>query len=628
MSPQRRVFREYDPEHPTTRYALGVLDDRILAGELVRAACRRHVDDLGASSYGDSQLWFDEQQALDVFRFFEQLRHWKGAMAGGPCLQCDTTGLLPGGVTCNVCEGAGSVEARPFALELWQCFIVGSIFGWKRPDGLRRFRSGYVETGKGNGKTLLASGVAGQLAFLDGEAGAEVYCAATKLDQARLVFSDCTNTLRASRFAESLQFYKTSIYDPAGHGRITPLGADKSTTDGINPHGAIVDELHAHKTGGLLQVIRKSMVKRRQPFMFMITNSGYDKKTVCWRHHEYGTKVNAGLVHDDTFFCYIAAVDDSDNPLEDMACLPKANPNLGVSVSIEELRKEQRLAREMPEEAADFLRYHAGRWVWGAKRAIRDDVWNDQAKRTPLKLLKGRPCWGGLDLAQSWDINAFVLAFPDDEPTEVPQGEGEPLLVTGVDLLAWFWCPEGTVLDRAKKGDGFYQAWVDQGVLLTTPGKTTDYDYIERTVAKLAEQFDIQTIGYDPHNANQTAIHLQDDHGLELVRFSQGFGMMAAPVKRMMELIVARQFRHGGHPVLGWMASCVELKGNEYGEKRIIKPEGTGHTGEENTGGPKVDGMVAAAMGLGAYLIQEAAEEEDTTSVYDTDARADGLRRV
>ncbi len=625
--------REYNPAHPTTDYAIKVTHGDILAGQRVIDACHRHLQDLGRSSYGDTQLWFDESAADVAFRYFERLRHWKGAMAGGPCFACNTTGLLADGTTCQGCEGAGQVEARPFSLERWQQFIIGSLFGWKRPDGLRRFRTAYCETGKGNGKTLLASGVAGMLALVDNEPGAEVYCAATKLDQAKLVFTDCTKTLKASDFSDLLEFYATTIFCPENNGRIIPLGADKSTTDGINPSGAIIDELHAHKSGGLLQIIRKSMVKRRQPLLFMITNSGTDRLSVCWEQHEYTERVNNGSITDESHFGYISSVDDDDHPLEDYTCLAKANPNLGVSVGEEGLRREQQMAQEMPSEVADFLRFHAGRWVWGVNRAISDQVWGEQAPLTPSRHLLGRACWGGLDLAQSWDINALVLVFPDEglgavdlEADADGAAKGEWREGPGVDLLCWFWCPEDIVAQRAQKGLTYYQTWVEQGWLRTTPGSTTDYDFIEAMVVKLAGQFDIQQLAYDPHNANQTAIHLADDHGLNMLRFTQGFNMMAAPTKRLLELVQARRFRHGDNPVLTWMASNLEVKENEYQEKKIVKPKNTGHTGADNVGGPKVDGMVAAAMGLGSYLMQEQ-EEQEPGSVYDRDDN-DGIRSV
>ena len=287
-----------------TEYAEQVVGGQAATGLLVRLACLRHLEDL---EDGEQRgLWFDSEAAERAIQFYPKLRHHKGEWAG-----------------------------QPIHLEPWQCFIIGSIFGWMRWDDehgwLRRFRLAYNELGRKNGKSTLASGVGLYMAFFDGEPGAEVYAAATKKDQAKIVWGDARATvLRSPGLRQYVTPLANNLHRVASGSKFEPLGADQDTLDGLNAHCVIIDELHAHKSRGLWDVMETSTGARRQPLIFAITTAGWDKQSICWEQHEYGEKVVQGLVDDDSYFVYIATLDEGDD-WADETCWIKANPNLGVS---------------------------------------------------------------------------------------------------------------------------------------------------------------------------------------------------------------------------------------------------------------------------------------------------------
>ena len=440
-----------------TTWARAVAARRVRVGDYVRLACERHLRDLreGASR----GLRFDVVAANSAVEFFTLLKHSKGKWAG-----------------------------KPFVLAPWQAFIIGSLFGWKRADGTRRFRTAYNEIPRKNGKSTLAAGVALLLAFFDNEPGSEVYCAATKRDQAKIVFNEAKRSVentpalkrRISVLTANLNVRETSS-------KLEPLGADSDSTDGLNPHGVIIDELHAFKTSAMVDVLQSAAGARTQPLRFEITTAGSDRTSVCWTHHDYSVKVLEGIVTDDSWFAFIAGA-DKDDDWREKKTWQKANLNLGISVNPDYIEAECRRAEKIAGEQNTFRRLHLNQWTEQSSRAIDMDLWDEGAGEVNPERLKGEACMAGLDMASTSDLAAQAKLFgPDDEGY--------------YDVLMRFWIPEASIAAgtsrRSEEIRRQLELWVEQGFITATEGNVTDYDFVEKAILDDGEKYRLKELAFD-----------------------------------------------------------------------------------------------------------------------------------
>ncbi len=540
-----------------TDYAMRVVDGGEVAGPWVRLACQRHLADL---EHGPARgLAWHADRAAHAIGFIECLRHYQGATAG-----------------------------QRFVLSPFQRFIVGSLFGWYLGEG-RRFRVGYVEIGKGNGKTPLAAGITLYGLVADGEAGAEVYSAATSRDQAGICFNDALQFVRASPpLLQRLSVGKANLAYLATSSFFRPVSAEGKGLDGKRPHVVVVDELHEHPSGIVVEKMRAGTKGRTRALIFEITNSGYDQTTVCWEHHDYSTKVLQGVLQNDAWFAYIAALDKGDQPFDDETCWRKANPNLGVSVTPEYLREQVLEARNIPSKRSLVLRLNFCRWTQASENWVDLDKWDQCGQPVDEALLADRPCYGGLDLASVSDINALVWLFPPVER--------DPLW----RLVLRCWLPEQTLRMQVEKAFLPYDLWHREGLLRTTPGNVADYAFIKRQIAEDMARFDVREIAYDRWNATSLVTELMDEHSAPMVQFGQGFASMSAPMKELERLYLSGLIAHGGNPLLRWMASNLVATQDPAGN---IKPD----RAESRS---KIDGMVATVMALGRAI---APHEADAT---------------
>jgi len=560
---------------PVRQYAEDVRDGRIVACRYVRLACERHLRDLEqAEARG---LAWDTSAALHVINFFPKvLRLAEGTHAG-----------------------------KPFVLQPWQQFIVGSLFGWKRSDGLRRFRTCYVEVAKGGGKSPLAAGIGLYMLIADGEAAAQIYSAATNRDQAKIVFNDACRMVHASDLlrekvhesVNNLAYLPTDSY-------FRPVSAESSSLDGLRPHLVIVDEVHEHPSAAVIDKLRAGFKGRRQPLIIEITNSGYDRHSVCFQHHEYSVKILEGTIQTDSWFAFVCALDEGDD-WRDESVWVKANPNLGVSVTREYLAEQVQEAVDMPAKANIVRRLNFCEWTEQSERAIDMEMWNAGGPPPTAdwravaahiqgleRELAGRLCFGGIDLAKVSDLSAWILLFPPSA------GEGL------YHVLCRFFVPEEDILVRSKRDRVPYDVWRDQGFLFETPGNVTDYDYIYAQVMKDAARFDVREIAFDRTFAGEIVQRLQGE-GLSMVEFGQGFLSMAAPTAELLRLIKAGELHHGGHPVLRWNASNLAVATDPAGN---MKPD-------KSRRSEKIDGIVALCNALGRAM---ARPTSDYSSVYET----------
>jgi len=536
------------PDDPVTLYAKEVKAGKVPACQWVKLACERHLK-LQKTAAKKGYTW-DTKAARKAIRFFRFLRHVKAEWRG--------------------CE---------FVLEPWQQFIVGYVFGWKRADGTRVVRTVYIEIPRKNGKTEIAAGLGLYLLIGDGEPGADIYCAATKRDQAKFVHDPATEMVKLSPpLRARLKTFKNNINDPATFSKFEPLGADKDTMDGLNSHGIIVDELHAHKDRGVWDVLVTSTGSRRQPLAVAITTAGLGgRPTVCREQHDYGERVLKGVVEDDSFFAYIATIDEGDD-WTDEAVWQKANPGLGTIKKWDVIREDLKKAKENPAFQNTFRRYHLNEWTQQETRWMDLRRWDATAGMVLPEKLKGRLAYGGLDLANKIDIAAFVLLFPPS----LEEWE------TGIwECLSFFWVPEEAMIERSQRDKVPYDVWVRERFIKATPGEVISYQQIREDMLKLSGDYNFRTFGYDPWSAEATAQDLELE-GLEPVEIRPGMKTMSAPTKELMRLVMTKRLRHGGNPVLRWMADNLVVK---HGPTDLIMPD-------KEKSADKIDGMVALITAL------------------------------
>ncbi len=540
------------PTCPVEAYARDVVTGKLVAGQLVKHACQRHLDDL-AKGKARGLRW-DGDAALHAIAFFSHLRHSTGEWAN-----------------------------HPFTLQPWQAFVIGALFGWKRADGLRRFRTAYVEVARKNGKSAMLAGTALYALLADNEPGSHVYAAATTRDQARIVFGeaermvDASPALRArmTRTVNNLAVLTTSSW-------FRPLSADASKMDGLNVHFAAVDEVHEHPNPEIIQKLNTATGARRQPLIFEITTAGHDRQSVCWQHHDFSVKALEGSVPaeaSDSWFAYIATIDAGDdwtNP----AVWIKANPSLGVTVKVEDLKRQVEEAREMPAQQNAIRRLRLNEWTEQVTRWIDMGVWADGAEPFDEEELVGRTCYGGLDLARVNDLSSLALVFPPEQPGET------------VKVIWRHWCPEDDILRRARRDRAPYTVWRDQGWLAATEGNTTDFRFIEAEILALTTRFNILEVAYDRTFAGELVRNLQDE-GLTMVEFGQGFISMGPAAAEFMRMLIGREMQHGGNPVATWCASNVTVRRDPAGNEKPDKERST----------ERIDAVVAAIMAVGRLQV-------------------------
>jgi len=559
--------------HPAVAYAQDVLDGTLPAGKLLKQAARRFLRDMedGAAR----GLRFDRAAAQHAIDFFGFLKHSKGEWAG-----------------------------QSFELSPWQQFVVWNLFGWKREGGYRRFRRAYIEVPRKNGKSTLAAGIGLYLLVGDGEPGAEVYSAATKRDQAKICWSEAVRMVGASpALTRMVRHFKASdnlsVEETAS--RFMPLGADADTMDGLNIHGALIDELHAHRTRDVVDVLDTATGARRQPLIFEITTAGSDQASVCWEHHEYSRRLLEGTVGDDSWFGFIAGIDEGDD-WQSEEVWAKANPNLNISVKVADLQVKAERARRLPAEQNAFRRLHLDEWTQQSDRWIDLSLWdeNDTSPRAPLPgggeggradELAGRVCYGGLDLSSVSDITAWVLVFPRANDAEE------------LDILARFWCPEDRLNDETNKYRDQYRQWAKAGYLQVTPGNAVDYGFVKHCVLEDAGRFKLVSLNVDRLFQGYQLSQELADEGLDVFGMGQGFLSMAAPMREFERRLLAKKLHHGGNPVLRWMADNVAVRMDPAGN---LKPDKAASQG-------KIDGIVGLVMGIDRASRHEAPKK----SVYE-----------
>lgn len=566
-----------------------MLTGNIPVGRLIYLAVERHIRDLSDGS--TRGLVYDDAAASYVIEFFEKFL----VLAEG--------------------EHAG----KPFLLQPWQQFILAMLFGWKTAEGFRRFRTAYLEIGKGNGKSPLAAGILLFGLVADGEPSAEIYSAAVTKDQAKILFRDAENMRTASPWLrKKIAAHRNNLSVASTASFARPISSEKRGLDGKRVHIALLDEIHEHPSDVVVNKMRAGTKGRRQALIFMITNSGYDRETVCYYQHEFSRKVLEQILSaatSDSHFAFVCHLDACEECQANGYTQPKdgcnncdswldpdvwikANPNLGVSIRKEYLQELIQEAVAIPSKEGIVRRLNLCFWTQGEKRAIGAEIWarcsgqvDDPVAWRVRKMaeLKGKWCGVGMDLGSTDDMSSVVYLFP------VQSGVPKPV------VLPYFYTPRESVPLRTQHDRIPYDLWERLGFLKVTAGQVRDDGFIRKDINDCARMFDVRELRFDPHRALLLLNELQSDgfsveassKTRKLEGHQQGFISMHDPTTRLLTMVKGAEFEHGNNPILTWMADNLVVIADAAGNQKPVKPS--------NPSSPKkIDGMVAFILAIAA----------------------------
>lgn len=560
------------------QYAERVLSGEIVAGELVRLSCQRFLNDL---EHGPERgVYFNEDRAQHILDFYNFVPHVKGALAG-----------------------------KPIDLMAWDIFILINLFGFVIPlidemtgeqmfddDGdaimVRRFRTAYNEVARKNAKSTLSSGIGLYMTGADGEGGAEVYSAATTRDQARIVFDDAKNMIKKAPQTLGRLFghVKLNIHQERTASKFEPLSSDANNLDGLNIHCGIVDELHAHRTRDVWDVLETATGARLQSLLFAITTAGSNKEGICFEQRDYAIKVLRGVVDDDTYFAVIYTLDEDDDPFDEKNW-PKANPGLGICKRWDDMRRLAKKAKEQIAARPNFFTKHLNIWVTAESAWMDMDRWDKCGDIAPDEELVNWPLWVGIDLANKIDICAAVKTWL------APNGH--------THTKSKFWIPEGRLETAPKHISELYRKWADAGYLDLTDGDVIDHGYIKAEVEAWVKGESLKEIAFDPWSATQFSLALAEE-GLPLVEVAQTVKNLSESMKSVQADVYGSKIHHDGNPVMTWMMSNVTVKPDK--NDNVFPNKST----PEN----KIDGPVALFTAKSRLLVN-GGDKQDLTDFFE-----------
>lgn len=586
------------PADQATDYAREVLAGNIVAGPYVRLACKRHLADIeGGAARG---LRWAPAESEKVIRYFATV------------------------LTVEV----GDV-VKPFILRPWQCFVVGSLFGWfatvpqEDQEGrltggsieIRRFRRAYVEIGKGNGKSPMAAGIGHYMHSAYGKVRAEVYSAATDQDQAMILFRDAVAMYERSpallnRLTTSGQtpVWQLSYQGRGGSCIYKPISSAKKGKSGIRPDCALIDEVHEHPDNSVIEMLRAGTKGKQDALIFEITNSGFDKKSVCGQEHDQSVRIVQGDEPNDAWFAFVASLDEDDEPFEDEACWIKANPNLGVSIRSQYIREQVNEAKGMPSKEGLVRRLNFCQWTESEKSAIPRAVWEAcLGEINPDELTQaGYECHGGLDLSRTGDLTAFTLTWTIENLKDKWRFAAK----------TWFWTPKDTIAIRAKRDQAPYEQWAKEGYLEPVPGKFIKFPWIADALLDICGRYHPKLIGCDEYGLKQL-IEALEEKGQTipgLVVHPQGYQQrevgersgyadsgaekitlwMPDSINKLEAALLEQRIAIDRNPVMTMCSQGVVYTPNRTGHRMFDKAKAI----------TRIDGMVSQAMSLGVATLE------------------------
>jgi len=479
----------------------------------------------------------------------------------------------------------GKWDGQPFVLQVWQRQMIGHIFGWKRPDGTRRFRVVFLYIPKKNGKTILGAGIGLTLLHADGENGAEIYSCASDTDQGKIVFDDAVNMVNNNKdLASRIRVYKgykaLQYIERKSYWKV--LSSRAESKHGPNVHGLIVDELHTQRDNELVATLEAGTSARQQPLIIKMTTAGHAGESPCNQELEYARGVRDGGIKDPYYMPIIfdGQADDERDPKiwKDPKFWRLVNPSFGLTVGLDYFQREVQKCEVQPSHVEVVKRLHLNIQTDKAMQWLDQAAWKECGK-DGVKM-EG-PALGGLDLSSTMDISAFSLYWPRTR-----------------SAVCWYWIPRGTVERRAE-----YTLWKEHNRVMVTQGDVIDYRFIRQTINLLRKKFEIRGIAYDPWNATHLMIELSEEDDLNMMEFRQGYASMNQPSKQFEAAVKGITLRHDNNPVTNWMAGNVAINTDPAGNIKPVKPS--------RNSLQKVDGVVAMVM---AYGLSDAVETETDRS--------------
>jgi len=592
------------PDHISTKYAKDAINGKVIACKWVKLACQRHLDDLRNGH--ERGLWFDKDAADYALDFFSELRLWKGR----------------------------DYKGKEFVLAPHYKFIVSCIMGWKNlSDDTRRFQTAYIEMARKGAKSTVSGGLGAYYFIADGEHGAEIYCCAVKIDQAKIVWENIKNLTKQSIFASlikypnSLYVYNLSIADTWSKCEAVP--SDPKSMDGFDTHFASLDVLHAHPTPLVFDLVSDSIGTRKQPLILIITTAGFDQSGVCYSRREYLTNILKGVTdkgkmpfRDDSFFGIIYTLDTKkdwpglvglkeagagkkgmvEDDYRDEKNWVKALPGLcgvgekglpnsldengrptGYMTKIKTVRNKFKVAQKIISAQNNFLTKWMNIWTQQFSRWIDIELWDrNYTREIDESKLKGRRCTGGIDLSATDDLTVWVMLFPD-------------LIIPDlVDVLIRVWCTKNKLYDRTNKYAAYYQAWEKQGYLTATDGNAIDYKLVRKTIVEDSRKFNIDSVAVDRYFQG---IEFSEELDVELgghkkrpkvFQCGLGYASMAPLMPELERRLLENQINHGGNPILRWMVDNVAVTEGPTGIKKVDKSNSQG----------KIDGIIGILLAL------------------------------
>ena len=506
-----------------------------------------------------------KERSDEVVKFISLLNHTKGKWAG-----------------------------HRFKLEKWQEKIIREVFGTVK-NGKRQYRTVYIEIPRKNGKTSWAATMALYMLFMESKRDreAEIYSAAADRDQASLVFNQAASMIRSNpalhKECNIIDSQKRIVHYKSGS-FYRAIPAEAASAHGYNASCIIVDELHTQPSRELVDTLITSQGAREEPLTIFLTTAGYDQNSICWEYHEYARQISEGVIKDPSFYGVIYAADENDD-WQKKSTWRKANPNLGISINEEFLKQEANKAKQVPAYQNTFKRLYLNIWTAQEERWLDLSAWDDSGGLVLPEKLKGKECYAGLDLSSTTDVSALVLVFPGEDGY--------------YDVLPHFWLPGDEMHERIVRDKVPYDVWSREGRVCLTEGNVIHYGAILEKIKQLSEIYEIKEIAYDRWGASKLVQDLQDE-GFEIVPFGQGYASMNAPTQELLKLVLEKKLRHGGNPVLRWMADCMTVKQDPAGNIKPVKPD-------RRKSSKRIDGIVALIMGL-----DRAIKHVDNTSVYES----------
>lgn len=459
------------------------------------------------------------------------------------------------------------------------------LYSWKRKDGFRRFRQAHKEMAKKNGKSTECSAVLIYHLVADGEGGNECYVAAYDGKQASIIYNESVMMVRSSpTLSKRLDIYKSEkrIVDERTGSFATRLTSGAKQKEGPNAGLVIWDEVHTQGNRALWNTLLYAGASRRQPLRYTITTAGASRSGIWYELREHTEKINRSEVIDPLFLGEVWRADEKDDP-DKLETWKKANPHLGLTITLDSFANDHAQAKKLPSEWAAFQRYRLGIVKELDNNWMPVEYWNESNKNCPP--IESRRAMIGLDLAECRDIAALALVRGDAEAVEIE----------------WkFWIPSDQVAELERRENAPFSLWVAEGWIQTVPTPTVDQNWIEKEIVEIAGREELVGVNSDPWNARQLLINLSEKHGIDCWKTFQGYRDMSPLIKDAENLILNNRLKHHDNPVAKWMLENASVRQDEWQNRRLIKQYRDGETVKGSKG--KIDGMVAMVLAIGHLL--------------------------